>query len=82
MVLVSERRALYSFTYSFQLLKDDILPRVEKLKNDRNNYLEFQKIGHDIEVLERKLIAFDFYSSLVSFNIPASTVSNKLKGLV
>lgn len=46
-----------------QLLKDDILPRVEKLKKDRNNYLEFQKIGRDIEVLERKLIAFDFYNS-------------------
>uniref|UniRef100_A0A0N5AQ25 Structural maintenance of chromosomes protein n=1 Tax=Syphacia muris TaxID=451379 RepID=A0A0N5AQ25_9BILA len=47
-----------------QLLRDDILPGVEKLKKDRNNYLEYQKIGRDIEILERRLIAFDFYNSL------------------
>jgi hypothetical protein len=48
-------------------MDEDILPRVEKLKRDRANYLEFQKIGRDIEIFERKLIAYDFHNSLVRF---------------
>lgn len=48
-------------------MDEDILPRVEKLKKDRANYLEFQKIGRDIENLQRKLIAYDFFNSSVRF---------------
>lgn len=48
-------------------MDEDILPRVEKLKKDRANYLEFQKIGRDIENLQRKLIAYDYVNSSVYF---------------
>lgn len=47
-------------------MEEDILPQVEKLKRDRSNFLEYQKIGRELEALQRKLIAFDFMSSLVS----------------
>ncbi|VDN89119.1 unnamed protein product [Brugia pahangi] len=47
-----------------QLMEEDILPQVEKLKRDRSNFLEYQKIGRELEALQRKLIAFDFMSSL------------------
>ncbi|VDN27531.1 unnamed protein product [Gongylonema pulchrum] len=44
-------------------MEEDILPQVEKLKRDRSNFLEYQKIGRELEALQRKLIAFDFMSS-------------------
>uniref|UniRef100_A0A8R1TJ54 Structural maintenance of chromosomes protein n=1 Tax=Onchocerca volvulus TaxID=6282 RepID=A0A8R1TJ54_ONCVO len=47
-----------------QLMEEDILPQVEKLKRDRSNFLEYQKIGRELEALQRKLIAFDYMSSL------------------
>uniref|UniRef100_A0A1I8EKE5 Structural maintenance of chromosomes protein n=1 Tax=Wuchereria bancrofti TaxID=6293 RepID=A0A1I8EKE5_WUCBA len=47
-----------------QLMEEDILPQVEKLKRDRSNFLEYQKIGRELEALQRKLTAFDFMSSL------------------
>uniref|UniRef100_A0A914ZLA8 Structural maintenance of chromosomes protein n=2 Tax=Parascaris TaxID=6254 RepID=A0A914ZLA8_PARUN len=46
-----------------KLLNEDIIPYVEKLRRDRNDYLEFQKINREIEVMERKLVAFDFVSN-------------------
>lgn len=46
-------------------MDEDILPKVEKLKRDRNNYLEYQKIGRDIDNLKRKLLAFDYANSQV-----------------
>uniref|UniRef100_A0A914BXX7 RecF/RecN/SMC N-terminal domain-containing protein n=1 Tax=Acrobeloides nanus TaxID=290746 RepID=A0A914BXX7_9BILA len=46
-----------------KLMDEDILPKVEKLKRDRNNYLEYQKIGRDIDNLKRKLLAFDYANS-------------------
>lgn len=49
-------------------MEEDILPQVEKLKRDRSNFLEYQKIGRELEALQRKLIAFDFMSSLVSID--------------
>uniref|UniRef100_A0A183V8Z3 SMC_N domain-containing protein n=1 Tax=Toxocara canis TaxID=6265 RepID=A0A183V8Z3_TOXCA len=46
-----------------KLLNEDIVPCVEKLRSDRNDYLEFQKLTREIETMERKLIAYEFYSS-------------------
>ena len=46
-------------------MDEDILPKVEKLKRDRNNYLEYQKIGRDIDNLKRKFLAFDYANSQV-----------------
>jgi chromosome segregation ATPase len=49
------------------LLDEDIIPRVEKLKRDKADYLEYQRIEKELEELGRKLIAFDFFSTLVFF---------------
>ncbi|CAJ0565644.1 unnamed protein product, partial [Mesorhabditis spiculigera] len=48
-----------------QLLNDDILPTVQKLKDDRTNYLSWQKIGREIELAERRLQGFIFYQSKI-----------------
>uniref|UniRef100_A0A0M3IHY8 Structural maintenance of chromosomes protein 2 n=1 Tax=Ascaris lumbricoides TaxID=6252 RepID=A0A0M3IHY8_ASCLU len=48
---------------STELLNEDIIPCVEKLRRDRNDYLEFLKINREIEVMERKLVAFDYVSN-------------------
>ena len=53
-----------SFVF-FQLMDEDILPRVEKLKKDRANYLEYQRIERELEALDRKLVAYDFWNSKV-----------------
>lgn len=46
-------------------MEEDILPQVEKLKRDRCDYLEYQRIDREVELLERKLVAFDFLTSQV-----------------
>ncbi|VDN59451.1 unnamed protein product [Dracunculus medinensis] len=46
-----------------QVMEEDILPQVEKLKRDRCDYLEYQRIDREVELLERKLVAFDFLTS-------------------
>lgn len=47
-------------------MDEEIAPRVEKLKQDRANYLEYQKLGRDIEAQERKLMAYEYHDSIVS----------------
>lgn len=43
-----------------------ILPRVEKLKLDRANYLEYQQVSRELEVLHKCLVAYDIFTSQVS----------------
>ncbi|MFH4975124.1 hypothetical protein AB6A40_001833 [Gnathostoma spinigerum] len=49
-----------------RVMNEDIIPQVEKLKHDRNNFLEYQKIDRDIEKLTWKLIAYDYISLQVA----------------
>lgn len=58
-------------------MDEDILPKVEKLKRDRNNYLEFQKIGKDIDNLKRKLVAYDFMNSQANAEKCRKTTADK-----
>lgn len=44
-----------------------ILPRVERLKLDRTNYLEYQKVTNNFETLQRKVIAYDYHQCEVCF---------------
>lgn len=46
-------------------MEEDIIPKVDKLKKDRSNFLEYQKLERAIEVLERKLVAYEFYACKV-----------------
>ncbi|CAK5079295.1 unnamed protein product [Meloidogyne enterolobii] len=50
-------------TIDIQLFEEDILPRVERLKKDRENYLEYQRIEREVQVLERKFNAYDYHNS-------------------
>ncbi|KAM3719094.1 Structural maintenance of chromosomes protein [Dirofilaria immitis] len=59
-----------------QLMEEDILPQVEKLKRDRSNFLEYQKIGRELEALQRKLVAFDFLSSLTHSRALQDDIAN------
>ncbi|KAH7722718.1 Structural maintenance of chromosomes protein 2 [Aphelenchoides avenae] len=45
-----------------KVMEEDIIPKVDKLKKDRSNFLEYQKLERAIEVLERKLVAYEFYA--------------------
>ncbi|KAJ1360941.1 Structural maintenance of chromosomes protein 2 [Parelaphostrongylus tenuis] len=51
-----------------KLMAEDILPQLEKLQRDKQNFLEYNNCDQEIERLERKLIAFTYYISLVSAN--------------
>ncbi|KAI1727452.1 SMC proteins flexible hinge domain-containing protein [Ditylenchus destructor] len=62
-----------------KLMDEDILPRVEKLKKDRVNYLEYQKIGREIETFERKLFAYDYHNSLEQVKILNALSLGKLE---
>lgn len=46
-----------------KLFEEDILPRVERLKKDRENYLEYQRIEREVQLLERKFNAYDYHNS-------------------
>ncbi|KAF7636433.1 Structural maintenance of chromosomes protein [Meloidogyne graminicola] len=46
-----------------RLFDEDIFPRVERLKKDRENYLEYQRIERELELFERKFTAYDYHNS-------------------
>ncbi|KAK5965475.1 hypothetical protein GCK32_004386 [Trichostrongylus colubriformis] len=48
-----------------KLMAEDILPQLEKLQRDKQNYLEYNNCDREIERRERKLTAFTYYMSLV-----------------
>lgn len=69
-----------SYSYyanSFQLIEEDILPRVEKLKEDRDRYVEFQRIDNQIETLEKKYTAYEYYTN--TLNITTLENASRLK---
>lgn len=44
-----------------QVLEEEIMPTLQKLRDDRTSYLEFQKVQREAERLTRLLIAYSFY---------------------
>ncbi|VDP47466.1 unnamed protein product [Heligmosomoides polygyrus] len=54
-------------SHCFQLMAEDILPQLEKLQRDKQNFLEYNNCDREIERQERKLTAFTYHMSLVSF---------------
>ncbi|KAL3086014.1 hypothetical protein niasHT_030438 [Heterodera trifolii] len=46
-----------------RLIDEEINPKVQRLTKERANYLEFQEIERTLEMLERKLIAYDYHNS-------------------
>ncbi|MCP9262000.1 Structural maintenance of chromosomes protein [Dirofilaria immitis] len=67
---------MYEAKKQSALMEEDILPQVEKLKRDRSNFLEYQKIGRELEALQRKLVAFDFLSSLTHSRALQDDIAN------
>ncbi|KAK6051271.1 RecF/RecN/SMC protein, partial [Cooperia oncophora] len=51
-----------------KLMAEDILPQLEKLQRDKQNFLEYNNCDREIERRERKLTAFTYYMSLVGLN--------------
>uniref|UniRef100_A0A0K0CYP5 Reverse transcriptase domain-containing protein n=1 Tax=Angiostrongylus cantonensis TaxID=6313 RepID=A0A0K0CYP5_ANGCA len=47
-------------------MAEDILPQLEKLQRDKQNFLEYNNCDREIERQERKLIAFTYYISLLN----------------
>uniref|UniRef100_A0A914UT26 Uncharacterized protein n=2 Tax=Plectus sambesii TaxID=2011161 RepID=A0A914UT26_9BILA len=60
-----------------RLLAEDIMPRVEQLKSDRANYLEFNKLTREVEALERKSVAYDFYASQATCKQSENEIAQK-----
>ncbi|KAL7074740.1 hypothetical protein ACQ4LE_005470 [Meloidogyne hapla] len=46
-----------------KLFEEDIFPRVERLKKDRENYLEYQRVEREVEIIGRKFNAYDYHNS-------------------
>jgi chromosome segregation ATPase len=65
------------FCKFIQLIEEDILPRVEKLKEDRDRYVEFQRIDNQIETLEKKYTAYEYYTN--TLNITTLENTSRLK---
>ncbi|KAK6015660.1 RecF/RecN/SMC protein, partial [Ostertagia ostertagi] len=49
-----------------ELMAEDILPQLEKLQRDKQNFLEYNNCDREIERRERKLTAFTYYMSLMN----------------
>ncbi|KAK6034682.1 hypothetical protein COOONC_27810 [Cooperia oncophora] len=49
-----------------KLMAEDILPQLEKLQRDKQNFLEYNNCDREIERRERKLTAFTYYMSLMN----------------
>ncbi|RLV90445.1 Structural maintenance of chromosomes protein 2 [Spathaspora sp. JA1] len=49
------------------LLKEEIDPKLEKLRNEKRNYLEFQQTQIDLEKLSRVVAAYDYTKLSQSF---------------
>ncbi|KAJ9427791.1 structural maintenance protein [Fusarium oxysporum] len=43
-----------------ELLKDEIEPKLERLRNEKSTFLEFQQIQNDLERLTRVVVAYDY----------------------
>eukprot|EP00112_Aurelia_sp_Birch-Aquarium-sp1_P013858 Seg2963.2 transcript_id=Seg2963.2/GoldUCD/mRNA.D3Y31 product="Structural maintenance of chromosomes protein 2" protein_id=Seg2963.2/GoldUCD/D3Y31 len=43
-----------------KILSEDITPQIAKLKQDRSNYMEYQKVMREIEHLRKLCIAYEF----------------------
>jgi chromosome segregation ATPase len=48
------------------MMDEEILPRLNKLRGERELYNEYQKLGRDIEEHERLIICFEYWSLDVS----------------
>lgn len=57
---VDKSLRLYScnFYLFYQLINEEIGPKLAKLKTERNQYLELQKISREIEHLSKNVIAW------------------------
>uniref|UniRef100_A0A914IB66 SMC hinge domain-containing protein n=1 Tax=Globodera rostochiensis TaxID=31243 RepID=A0A914IB66_GLORO len=46
-----------------RLIDEEINPKVIRLKKERANYLEYKEIERTLELLTRKMVAYDYYNS-------------------
>jgi chromosome segregation ATPase len=59
------QKVVSSLTYAIcdrklQLLKEEIEPKLEKLRTEKRLYLEFQKVECEIERITRVVIAYKY----------------------
>jgi len=53
-------------TCCLQILKEEITPTLNKLKEERSSFLEYQKIVRELEHLNKLYIAYKFVCAEVS----------------
>ncbi len=46
-------------------MENDIAPKLDKLKQEKSDFMRFQKIETEVERLRRLMIAYDFVKSQV-----------------
>jgi structural maintenance of chromosome 2 len=51
-----------------QVINEEISPKLQKLHDERSQYLEYQKLQRELEHLTRFYIAWQFYSAQVSID--------------
>ncbi|EYC45534.1 hypothetical protein Y032_0424g1216 [Ancylostoma ceylanicum] len=49
-----------------KLIAEDILPQLQQLQKDKQNFLEYNNCDREIERQERKLTAYTYYASLLN----------------
>lgn len=55
----------------------DIAPKLEKLKKEKSDFLQFQKIEGEMERLRRYLVAFDFMKAQQKLNQSVEDLEEK-----
>ena len=56
---------LLTFFFTTQILEEEINPTMNKLKEERSTYLEYQKVEREYEHLSKFCIAFKFVTAQV-----------------
>jgi len=52
-----------------KILNEEIFPKLDKLRNQKKEFIEYQKIETELDYLQRLIIAYDFQINQVSYNL-------------
>lgn len=68
-------------TSSFQLLREEIDPKLEKLRAEKRSYLEYQKATSELERLTRLVKAYEWVAAVEKAEKATETVKKKRKDI-
>ena len=62
-----------------ELLRDEIEPKLEKLRTEKRAFLDFQQTQNDLERLDRLVVAYDYVSNVDKLTRSAADLEKKVQ---